>query len=483
MATVKGDVHDIGKNIVGVVLGCNDYEVIDLGVMVPAARILDTAEAVGADLIGLSGLITPSLEEMVFVASEMERRNLRIPLLIGGATTSRAHTAVKIEPAYGGPVVHVIDASRAVGVASALVDERRRDDYATGIRAEYDAVRTERAGRREREARLTFAEARANRLAIDWATAEAAPAPTFLGSRTLDDHPLEDLIPRIDWSPFFTTWELPGRFPAILEDPVRGAAARQVHDDAHRLLDRIVAERRLTATAAVGFWPASAVDDDIELYTDPERSAVIETLHTLRQQMAKPPGRPNLALADFVAPRGSAVDYVGAFVVTTGHGLDSLVAEFEADHDDYGSIMAKALADRLAEAFAERLHELVRRELWAYAPDEALDNDAIIAERYQGIRPAPGYPASPDHTEKATIFRLLDAERRAGVRLTESFAMLPGAAVSGLYFWRPEAAYFGLGRIGRDQLEAYAARKGLPVATMARWLAQNLAEDAERISG
>jgi 5-methyltetrahydrofolate--homocysteine methyltransferase len=483
MATVKGDVHDIGKNIVGVVLGCNDYEVIDLGVMVPAARILDTAEAVGADLIGLSGLITPSLEEMVFVASEMERRNLRIPLLIGGATTSRAHTAVKIEPAYGGPVVHVIDASRAVGVASALVDERRRDDYATGIRAEYDVVRTERAGRREREARLTYAEARANRLAIDWATAGAAPAPTFLGARTLDDHPLEDLIPRIDWSPFFTTWELPGRFPAILEDPVRGAAARQVHDDAHRLLDRIVAERRLTASAAVGFWPASAVDDDIELYADPERSAVIETLHTLRQQMAKPPGRPNLALADFVAPRGSAVDYVGAFVVTTGHGLDSLVAEFEADHDDYGSIMAKALADRLAEAFAERLHELVRRELWAYAPEEALDNDAIIAERYQGIRPAPGYPASPDHTEKATIFRLLDAERRAGVRLTESFAMLPGAAVSGLYFWRPEAAYFGLGRIGRDQLEAYAARKGLPVATMARWLAQNLAEDAERISG
>jgi 5-methyltetrahydrofolate--homocysteine methyltransferase len=413
---------------------------------------------------------------MVFVASEMERRGMRTPLLIGGATTSRAHTAVRIDPAYTGPVVHVIDASRAVGVAGALVDDRRRDGYAADVRTDYDAVRRERAGRDERETRLTVADARANRFRID--LARPVPRPTFLGVRALDDQPLGDLVPCIDWTPFFATWELKGRYPAILDDPAKGAAARQLFADAEELLDRIVRERLLTARAAFGFWPANATGDDIELYADDDRSSTIATVHTLRQQMAKPPGRPNLALADFVAPRDDGpLDYVGGFAVTAGHGLDRLVERFEAEHDDYSAILARALADRLAEAFAERLHERVRRELWGYAADEALDNDALIAERYQGIRPAPGYPACPDHTEKATLFELLDAGARAGISLTESMAMLPAASVSGMYFWRPESAYFGLGRIGGDQLEDYARRKGETVETTARWLAQNLATD------
>jgi 5-methyltetrahydrofolate--homocysteine methyltransferase len=401
-----------------------------------------------------------------------------VPLLIGGATTSRTHTAVKIEPRYGGPVVHVLDASRAVGVASDLLDPVRRDGFAQRIREEYEVVRRERGDRQDREARHTLAEARRHGLTIDW-TGVTPPRPTFLGARTLDDYPLEELTGLIDWTPFFATWELKGAYPRILDDPRIGAAARSLHADALALLDRIVRERRLRASAALGFWPANRVDDDIELYGDDERRDPVATIHTLRQQMVKPPGRPNLALADFTAPRDTGIaDFVGAFAVTAGHGLDEVVAEFKAVNDDYSAILAAALADRLAEAFAERLHQRVRTELWGYAPDEALDNEGLIGERYQGIRPAPGYPACPDHTEKGTVFRLLDAESRAGIRLTESFAMSPGASVSGLYFWHPQAAYFGLGRIGRDQLEDYAARKDMSVEDAARWLSPNLADDA-----
>jgi 5-methyltetrahydrofolate--homocysteine methyltransferase len=478
LATAKGDVHDIGKNIVGVVLGCNDYEVIDLGVMVPAARILETAREVGADLIGVSGLITPSLEEMAFVASEMEREGFAIPLLIGGATTSRAHTAVKIEPRYGGPVVHVLDASRAVGVAGALVNPDTRAEFVATTRREYAEVRRERAGRQAREERLPLAEARANRAPID--LANPAPRPTFLGVRTIDDTTIDELVDRIDWTPFLATWELKGAYPAILDDPRLGSAARSLLDDARRMLGRVEPDGLLRVRAVVGFWPAgSTPTDDIELFADAERTERLPTIHTLRQQQVKPPGRANLALADFVAPLSSGLpDYLGAFVVTAGLGADEAARRFEAAHDDYDAIMLKALADRLAEAFAERLHERVRRELWGYAPDELLTNEDLIAERFQGIRPAPGYPACPDHTEKATLFELLDAERRIGVRLTESFAMLPAASVSGLYFWRPESAYFGLGRIGRDQLEEYAGRKGLDLETAARWLAPNLDDES-----
>jgi 5-methyltetrahydrofolate--homocysteine methyltransferase len=480
MATVKGDVHDIGKNIVGVVLQCNNFEVRDLGVMVPAQKILETAREWNADLIGLSGLITPSLEEMSFVASEMEREGFEVPLLIGGATTSRVHTAVKIEPRYHAPVVHVLDASRAVGVASALVDDERRPAYAAGVRDEYATVRRERGERQEKELRHPIAEARRQHFKIDWTgpKARVPPRPTFLGLKTIESHPLADLVPRIDWSPFFATWELRGAYPAILDDPAVGQAARDLQRDARAMLERIVDGKLLTASAVVGFWPANSVGDDIELYTDDGRSTVRAVIHTLRQQMVKPPGRPNLALADFTAPKDTGVaDYFGAFAVTAGHHVDELAARFEADHDDYSAIMAKALADRLAEAFAERLHEIVRQELWGYAPAEGLSNAAIIREEYQGIRPAPGYPACPDHTEKGTLFDILDAERRAGIALTESFAMTPGAAVSGFYFWHPQAHYFGLGRIGRDQLADYAERKGVDIETMARWLAPNLADE------
>ncbi len=478
MATAKGDVHDIGKNIVGVVLGCNDYEVVDLGVMVPAARILDTARELKADLIGISGLITPSLEEMSFVASEMEREGFQIPLLIGGATTSRAHTAVKIEPRYSGPVVHVQDASRAVGVARSLLNPDARDAFVAQTRADYAAIRMERAGRRAREERLTIAQARANRLRVD--LAGPPPRPTFLGGRTVTPS-IRELIVQIDWTPFFTTWELKGHFPEILEDPHKGAVARSLFDDAQTMLRRIEDEQLLTARGVVGFWPAGATTrDDIEVFVDEERTTPLATIHTLRQQMAKPPGRPNLALADFIAPLDSGVaDYLGAFAVTAGIGADAAARRFEAAHDDYSAILLKALADRLAEAFAEWLHERVRRELWGYAPDERLSREDLIAERYLGIRPAPGYPACPDHTEKATLFGLLDAERGAGICLTESFAMQPGASVSGFYFQRPEATYFGLGRIGRDQLEDYAARKGTDIETMARWLGPNLDDAAE----
>src|SRR3954447_87600 len=477
MATVKGDVHDIGKNIVGVVLGCNDYEVIDLGVMVPASRILETAREVEADLIGVSGLITPSLDEMVHLASTMEREGMTTPLLIGGATTSRVHTAVKIAPAYSGPVVHVADASRAVGVAGALLDRAGHEAFAAGLRSEYEAVRVERAGRTDRERRLTIEEARANRSQVAWPA--APPVPSFLGVRALERYPLAELVERIDWTPFFATWELRGAYPAILSDPRVGPTATDLFRDAQALLDRIVREDLLEARAAVGFWPANATpDDSIVLFADESRTRELARIHELRQQMAKPDGRPNLSVADWVGPAG-VPDHVGLFAVTGGHRLEPLVKDFESRHDDYSAILAKALADRLAEAFAERLHERVRRELWGYAPDEALSNDDLIAERYQGIRPAPGYPATPDHLAKRPIFDLLGAGSAAGIRLTESMAMLPTASVSGMYLWHPDSHYFGIGRMGRDQLEDYARRAGLPVAEAARWLSPNLADDAQ----
>jgi len=474
LATVKGDVHDIGKNIVGVVLQCNNYEVIDLGVMVPAAKILETARREGVDIVGLSGLITPSLEEMAFVAGELEREGFRIPLLIGGATTSRVHTAVKIEPKYRGPTVHVLDASRAVSVAGSLLSRTLRDEFVAEVRRAYEVVRTQRSQRPSDERRQSLADARRNRLTVDW-QATTPPVPCSTGLTMLDDYPLDDLVPRIDWTPFFQTWELAGHYPAILSDPTVGAAATGLFRDAQALLDRIVRERLLRARAVFGVFHANAVGDDIELYADEDRTEQLAVIHTVRQQMIKPPGRPNLALADFVAPRESGVaDYVGAFAVTAGVGLDDLVTRFEAAHDDYSAILAKSLADRLAEAFAERLHERVRREYWGYAADESLDNADLIREKYQGIRPAPGYPACPDHTEKRALFDLLRAESNAGMTLTESFAMLPGASVSGYYFWRPEAQYFGVGKIERDQVEEYARRKGLDVPEVERWLAPNL---------
>ena len=471
LATVKGDVHDIGKNIVGVVLQCNNYEVVDLGVMVPCAKILEAARATGADAIGLSGLITPSLEEMTVVAGEMDREGFTLPLLIGGATTSRIHTAVKIAPRYRGPVVHVLDASRAVGVTSRLLSDTQREDFERQVREEYAALREERRDQDGGDRRITLAEARANGLTLT--STAPAPQPAFLGLRTFAPYPLEELVERIDWTPFFQAWELVGHYPAILDDPAVGKTARSLFDDARRLLERIVRERRLEARGVVGFFPAARDGDDIRVLPPGggPGAAPLATLHTLRQQTRRAAGRPNLALADFVAPSG---DIVGLFAVTAGHGLDRLVAEAEAAHDDYTSILAKALADRLAEAFAERLHERVRRELWGYARDETLDNRALIREQYQGIRPAPGYPACPDHTEKQTLFRLLEAGPRAGMELTESCAMLPAASVAGYYFWRPEAQYFGVGRVGRDQVEDYARRKGLTVAETERWLAPNL---------
>jgi 5-methyltetrahydrofolate--homocysteine methyltransferase len=474
MATVKGDVHDIGKNIVGVVLQCNNYEVVDLGVMVPAGRILDEARAQNVDVIGLSGLITPSLEEMAHVAGELEREGFRLPLLIGGATTSRAHTAVKIAPRYSAPVIHVADASRAVGVVSELLGDRAAA-FATGVREDQERTRVERAGRRERVPRVSIEAARKNRVPVDFGA--PVPRPTFLGVRHFDV-PLSVLADWIDWTPFFAAWEMKGAFPAILDDPRAGESARTLYEDGRRLLERIATEKLLRARAVVGLWPANAVGDDIELYADEGRGEVLAVVHTLRQQMEKPPGRPNVALADFVAPRSlDVMDYVGGFAVTAGLGSAELAASFEAANDDYHAIMSKTLADRLAEALAEWVHAETRRALWRYAPGEALDKPQIIREEYQGIRPAPGYPACPDHTEKATLFALLDAEARAEISLTESFAMLPPASVSGYFFWRPEAHYFGVGRIGRDQLEDYARRKGWSFDEAARWLAPNLDDE------
>src|ERR1700719_2587356 len=453
LATVKGDVHDIGKNIVGIVLQCNNFEVIDLGVMVPAAKIIETAKAEGADIIGLSGLITPSLDEMGFLAGELARQGLKVRLLIGGATTSRVHTAVKIDPNYkGGPVVHVNDASRAVGVASSLMSLEKREAYAADVRAEY--------------AKISAAHFRAQ------ADKKRLKKPAFFGIRSFADYDLAELADYIDWTPFFQTWELTGRFPAILDDPKVGDVARSLYDDARAIVERIIKEEWFKAQATIGFWPANAQGDDIAVFADDTRSKEIATFHTLRQQLEKREGRFNAALSDFMAPVASGVpDYIGAFVVTAGIGEEIIADRFKNANDDYSSILCKALADRLAEAFAERMHARVRREFWGYAPDEALSPDQLILEQYQGIRPAPGYPAQPDHTEKATLFSLLDAENTAGVKLTENFAMWPGSSVSGLYFSHPESFYFGVGKIERDQVEDYAARKGWNVAEAERWLA------------
>ena len=474
MATVKGDVHDIGKNIVGVVLQCNNYEVIDLGVMVPGQQILEAAREHDADIIGLSGLITPSLDEMVNVAADMEREGFTIPLLIGGATTSKVHSAVRIAPAYSGPVVHVLDASRSVGVTGNLLSPERRDGFAAGVRSEYDEVRTRFEAGAAAPRGVSIAAARDNRCALDWAGV-TPPQPSFLGVRAFDDYPLAELVDVIDWTPFFHAWELRGAYPRILEDAEVGEAARGLFADAQAMLARIIDENMLRARGAVGFFPANSVGDDIEIYTDESRAELRTVIHTLRQQAQKSKGRPNFALADFVAPKDTGLaDHIGAFAVSTGFGADEAAKSFEAVHDDYHAIMIKALADRLAEAFAERMHRLVRTELWGYASGEALDNDALIAENYQGIRPAPGYPACPDHTEKATLFDLLDAPAAAGIELTQNFAMTPAASVSGFYFWHPDARYFGLGKIGKDQVEDYASRKGMSVDDMERWLAPNL---------
>lgn len=471
MATVKGDVHDIGKNIVGVVLQCNNYEVIDLGVMVPADRILDEAEKHKVDVVGLSGLITPSLDEMVFVASEMERRGMKMPLLIGGATTSKTHTAVKISPRYpSGSTTYVLDASRAVGVVSNLLSPTEKDRFLAETAADYEKVRAQFARGQGNRARATLQEARDNAFTPDW-TAYQPPKPSFLGTRTFAPYDLPELRRHIDWTPFFASWELIGRFPAILEDEVVGKAATDLYADAQRMLDRILQEGLLEARGVVGFWPANADGDDIVVYADEERTTERARLHTLRQQMLKSGDGANVALADFVAPTGTQPDYIGGFAVTAGHGELAQAQAFKDAGDDYSAILFTALADRLAEAFAEALHRRVRTELWGYAPDEPFDLDALLAEQYRGIRPAPGYPAQPDHTEKQTLFDLLSATDAAGMTLTESFAMSPPAAVSGLYFAHPEAHYFGVGRIERDQVEDYARRKGWTLATAERWLA------------
>jgi 5-methyltetrahydrofolate--homocysteine methyltransferase len=470
MATVKGDVHDIGKNIVGVVLACNNFEIIDMGVMVPAQDIIKKAKEVKADIIGLSGLITPSLDEMVHFAKEMEREGFTIPLIIGGATTSRIHAAVKVAPNYSGPAIHVLDASRSVTVCSTLMNKDTRDDYISGIRAEYDKAREAHLNKRSDKRFKTIAEAREQNFKID--TALVAPAPTFTGTRVFENYPLEELVPYIDWTPFFQTWELRGSYPRILEDKVVGDEARKLFDDAKALLKRIVDEKLLAAKAVIGFWPAQAVGDDIVL--DVEGKEVV--IHTLRQQAEKTDGNPYYALSDFIAAKETGVpDYFGGFALTTGIGCDELVAEFEANYDDYNSIMAKALADRLAEAFAERMHELVRKDYWGYAKEEHLSNEDLIKEEYAGIRPAPGYPACPEHTEKGTLFQLLDAENKIGLHLTESYAMHPTAAVSGFYFAHPQSKYFGLGKITKDQIEDYAVRKDMTIDEVERWLSPNLA--------
>ncbi|MBK6910419.1 MAG: methionine synthase [bacterium] len=471
LATVKGDVHDIGKNIVGVVLQCNGFEVIDLGVMVPCAKILDAAEAEGVDLIGLSGLITPSLEEMCFVASEMQRRNMRTPLLIGGATTSRVHTAVKISPQYEGPTVHVLDASRAVGVATSLISKQLRAEFTRDVAADYAKVRELRAQGAGRQPLATLAEARANRARIEYT---APPRPKALGVTTLRNYPLAKLVERIDWTPFFQAWELAGRYPAILDDAVVGPSARTLFTDAQTMLNHLLSDGRLQAHAVFGLFPANAVADSVELYGDDTRTSVLKTFHMLRQQMKKDAASPNLSLADFVAPKETGIrDYLGVFAVTAGGDMDAIVREYEAQHDDYRAILVKALADRLAEAFAEHLHERVRREYWGYAPDETLSNDDLIKENYQGIRPAPGYPACPEHSEKRVLFDLLCAEENVGMTLTEHFAMLPASSVSGFYFWHPQSKYFGIGRVGDDQVEDYAVRKGITFEAAKRLLSAN----------
>ncbi len=481
MATVKGDVHDIGKNIVGVVLQCNNYEVIDLGVMVPAEKILQVAKEENADIIGLSGLITPSLDEMVHIAKEMERQNFTIPLMIGGATTSKAHTAVKIDPQYKkGPVIYVTDASRAVGVASQLLSDELRDDFIAGRRKEYEETRIRNANRRAKADRISYENAAANRLKLDWDNFTPV-TPEAKGITVFDDYPLEKLVERIDWMPFFMTWDLAGKFPAILEDEVVGETARSLFEDAKVMLNKIIDEKLIKARGVIGLWPANTTDADVvEVYADESRSEVISRFHHIRQQTPKPDGKPNLSLADYIAPKDTGLnDYVGGFAVNAGIGADELAKSYEEAGDDYNSIMVKALADRLAEAFAEHLHERTRKEFWGYAADEALENEALIKEQYQGIRPAPGYPACPDHTEKETLFKLLNATENTGLELTSSLAMSPAAAVCGWYFGHPEAKYFGTGKIDKDQVENLAEAKGRSTEEMERWLMSVLSYDPE----
>ena len=475
MATVKGDVHDIGKNIVGVVLACNNFDVVDLGVMVPTQKILDTAKAENADLIGLSGLITPSLEEMTHVAREMQRQGFDTPLLIGGATTSRAHTALKIDPHYQAPTVWVKDASRAVGVAQSLISRDMRAAFVAANDADYAEIRERHKNRGDAKRLVSLEKSRGQKFDGGWAD-YTPPAPRQPGLHVFDDYPLDELVDCIDWTPFFNAWELFGKYPAILTDDVVGAQASELYRDARAMLAKIVDERWLTAKAVFGLWPANSVGDDVELTVD-GRS---ERLHFLRQQVDKPVERPDFCLADFIAPKDSGrQDWIGMFAVTAGIGIDAHVARFEADHDDYNAILLKALADRLAEALAERLHQRVRTEFWGYVADETLDNEALIAEKYVGIRPAPGYPACPEHSEKATLFRMLDAGSHAGMSLTESFAMLPTAAVSGYYFSHPQSQYFVVGRVSKEQVADYARRKGVEIAQVERWLASNLDYDPE----
>lgn len=475
MATVKGDVHDIGKNIVGVVLACNNFEIIDLGVMVPAEKILAEAIAHNVDVIGLSGLITPSLDEMVHVAREMQRLNFKIPLLIGGATTSKIHTAVKIDPEYMGPVVHVLDASKSVPVASALLSEDQKEAAQRGHKNEYEQMREAHRNRKENKSYISLAEARENKQRINWLDSKITK-PSFLGTRTFTDFPLEKLVDYIDWTPFFQTWELRGKFPEIFNDEYVGTEAKKLYEDARKMIDKVIADKSLQASAIVGFYPANTVnDDDVELYTDDTRTQVLTTFHFLRQQNQKGSGIANNSLADYIAPKETGIaDYMGAFAVTTGKSIEKLVQQFESDHDDYNSILIKAVADRFAEAFAEYMHEYVRKELWGYAADESLSNEDLIREKYQGIRPAPGYPACPDHTEKGILWDLMDIENETGIKITESFAMYPAAAVSGFYFSHPDSKYFGLGKIEKDQVEDYARRKNMDVKTVERWLGPNL---------
>ena len=475
LATVKGDVHDIGKNIVGVVLGCNNYEIIDLGMMVPAERILEAVRNESADVVGLSGLITPSLDEMAHVAKEMEREGLSIPLLIGGATTSKAHTASKIAPHYSGATVYVNDASQSVGVTRSLLSLENRNGFADDIRAEYAKLRESRATRASAKKLVSIEKAREARVDVDW-NGYSPPRPKKLGIEVFDNYPIRELAEYIDWGPLFKAWEMKGRFPEILDDPKSGEVARNLFEDAQSLLNRIAEEELLTAKGIVGLFPANRIgSDDVEIYAEEDRQKVLAVTHHLRQQMAKAPGRPDICLADFVAPKDTGIpDFMGAFAVTAGFGIEKLCAEFEADADDYRSVLSKAIADRLAEAFAERLHERIRKEFWGYASDEALTNHDLIKEAYVGIRPAPGYPACPDHTEKSTLFALLDVTNSIGIYLTESFAMYPGASVSGWYFSHPQSTYYGLGKIGRDQVEDYAKRKQMDVAEVEVWLAPNL---------
>ncbi len=470
MATVKGDVHDIGKNIVGVVLACNNYDVVDLGVMVPADKILEAARRENADVIGLSGLITPSLDEMVHMAKEMQRQGFTIPLMIGGATTSRVHTAVKIAPHYMHPVIHVNDASRSVPAVSALISATLKDEFVKKTNLDYERLRLQNANAQSAKKFITMEKARSNKFAGDWSNGTIVK-PAFIGNKYFNNFPLAELVPYIDWTPFFHSWEMKGSYPKILSDPERGVEATKLYKDAQDMLAKLVAEGWIKAHAVIGLYPANSIGDDIEVYADDSRKSVLTKFHTLRQQTLKPDGQPNIALSDFVAPKElGKTDYIGGFAVTTGDGIDEWVAKFESEHDDYSAIMLKSLADRLAEAFAERMHEMVRKEFWAYAKEENLSSDEMIAESYRGIRPAPGYPAQPDHTEKETLFRLLEVSKYTGITLTESMAMFPTASVSGLYLAHPKAHYFGLGKITREQVEDYATRKGMSVEEGERWL-------------